>query len=428
MRKMHQTSLLDSPAPDQAKSVSLDHWPPNMAAARARLQAVHPGAYARTRNALDGAVSGLSPYITHGMLSLSEALAEVHARHPLDVQHKWVYELGWRAFFHHAWAHRGDGIFQSIHEGPLPDAAYALELPADIAQACTGVPVIDQAVRTLYRTGYLHNHARMWLASYVVHVRKVHWRTGADWLHAHLLDGDLASNHLSWQWVAGTGSHKPYLFNAENVARYAPPEWHSPGTVLDTDYDTLDRLARSSRACHAAPKGTPVEPAEPPVLRQAPPAHWGFTEPDAHAAQCVQGREVVLVHPWCLGDWAAAIPMASASSADAVVVGVCVSEFHQAWPWSPMRWDWVCERMADMAPVRWHGTAAQLQAALRGACRVVSVAEPHLRPWLPELADCQPPQPLFPHVARPCGSFSQWWREATRGIDSVDALLFLSAG
>jgi len=74
----------------------------------------------------------------------------------------------------------------------------------------------------------------MWLASYVVHMRKVHWRTGADWLHGHLLDGDLASNHLSWQWVAGTGSSKLYIFNADNVARYAPASWHSPGTVIDT--------------------------------------------------------------------------------------------------------------------------------------------------------------------------------------------------
>ena len=79
----------------------------------------------------------------------------------------------------------------------------------------------DAWVAELKHTGYLHNHARMWLASYVVHLRKVHWRAGADWLYAHLLDGDLASNHLSWQWVAGTGSHKPYLFNAENVARIA---------------------------------------------------------------------------------------------------------------------------------------------------------------------------------------------------------------
>jgi deoxyribodipyrimidine photo-lyase len=84
----------------------------------------------------------------------------------------------------------------------------------------------------------------MWLASYVVHVRKVDWRIAADWLYGHLLDGDLASNHLSWQWVAGTGSSKPYLFNADNVARYAPAPWHSSGSVIDQSYEALDRLAR----------------------------------------------------------------------------------------------------------------------------------------------------------------------------------------
>jgi uncharacterized protein (DUF2237 family) len=201
---------------------------PGQAAARARLAAVQPEAYARSRNHLDGAVTGLSPYLTHGLLSLPQVLAEVLTHHDLPVQHKLVFELGWRAYFRHVWAHRGAGIFASVHPGPLPDAAYARELPADIRAASTGVPVIDQAVHTLYATGTLHNHARMWLASYAVHLRKVHWRAGADWLYGHLLDGDLASNHLSWQWVAGTASRQPYLFNAENVARHAPPPWHRP--------------------------------------------------------------------------------------------------------------------------------------------------------------------------------------------------------
>jgi len=217
---------------------------PTLAAARAGIDAVRPAAYARTRNALDGAVSGLSPYITHGFVTLADVLAGVAARHALDVQHRFVYELGWRAYFRHVWQHRGEDILHSLHEGPLPDEAYARALPADIRQGCTGVPVVDEAVRALYATGTLHNHARMWLASYAVHLRKVHWRVAADWLYGHLLDGDLASNHLSWQWVAGTGSRKPYLFNADNVARYAPASWHSPGSVVDTSYEVLDRMAR----------------------------------------------------------------------------------------------------------------------------------------------------------------------------------------
>ena len=192
---------------------------PTLAAAQARIAAVRPATYARTRNALDGAVTGLSPYITHGFVTPSDVLAGVAARHTLEMQHKFVFELGWRAYFRHVWQHRGDGILRSLHQGLLPDEAYADELPADIRGGCTGVPLVDQAVRTLYASGMLHNHARMWLASYVVHVRRIHWRAGADWMVGHLLDGDLASNHLSWQWVAGTGSRKPYLFVRHRLAQ-----------------------------------------------------------------------------------------------------------------------------------------------------------------------------------------------------------------
>ncbi|MCA1925872.1 MAG: hypothetical protein LDL16_06300, partial [Thiobacillus sp.] len=83
----------------------------------------------------------------------------------------------------------------------------------------------------------------IWLASYVVHVRKTRWRAGADWMFGHLLDGDAASNHLSWQWVAGTFCAKPYLFNAENVAKFAPM-LASPRTAIDTGYAALDEHAR----------------------------------------------------------------------------------------------------------------------------------------------------------------------------------------
>jgi deoxyribodipyrimidine photo-lyase len=69
--------------------------------------------------------------------------------------------------------------------------------------------------------GWLHNHARMWMAAYLVHWRRVHWRAGANWFLEHLLDGDPASNHLSWQWVASSFSHKPYFFNRENLERYS---------------------------------------------------------------------------------------------------------------------------------------------------------------------------------------------------------------
>jgi deoxyribodipyrimidine photo-lyase len=389
---------------------------PTLAAAQARIAAVRPAAYARTRNALDGAVSGLSPYITHGFVTLADVLAGVAARHALDVQHKFVYELGWREYFRHVWQHRGEGILHSLHEGPLPDDAYARVLPANIRQGCTGVPVVDEAVRALYATGTLHNHARMWLASYVVHVRKVHWRVAADWLYGHLLDGDLASNHLSWQWVAGTGSSKPYLFNADNVARYAPAPWHSPGSVIDTSYEALDRIARQAvpqlQGDQDASPGSPSR-VEPP-LGAVPPAELGLTAPDATA---VAGRDVWLVHPWCLGEPPAALPD------DTVVIGVFAADFHRAWPWSERRWHFVGRRMAELTAQRWHGDAAAIGAALKGACRVHSIDEPHLAPWLARWAECEAAPALFPPFDRRCDSFSQWWTRASRGLNTAADLL-----
>ncbi len=403
-----------------------DIFAPTLAAAQARIAAVRPAAYARTRNALDGAVSGLSPYITHGVVTLTDVLAGVAERQALEVQHKFVYELGWRAYFRHVWQHRGEAILRSLHEGPLPDSAYARVLPADIRQACTGLPVIDEAVRTLYDTGMLHNHARMWLASYVVHLRKVHWRVAADWLYGHLLDGDLASNHLSWQWVAGTGSNKPYLFNADNVARYAPAPWHSPGSVIDTSYEALDRIARqpgmpgrSDRGAASAyvPNGSaPTGSAartEPP-LGAAPPDKLGLTCPDAAT---VAGRDVWLVHPWSLGALPAGLP------ADTLVIGLCVADFHRAFAWNERRWQFVGSRMAELATHRWYGDAAAIGAALQDARRVRSIDEPHLTPWLAGWADCAAAPALFAPIDRRCDSFTGWWNRASRGLDSAADLL-----
>ena len=331
---------------------------PTMQAAWARLDAVDPTAYARTRNRLDGAVTRLSPYITHGFFSLPDVVAAIRTRHAMGDQTKFVYELGWREYFRHVHRHEGERIFESLHEGVLPDAAYASELPADIRTGATGLPVIDHAVRQLYATGWLHNHARMWLASYVVHLRKVSWRAGADWLYGHLLDGDLASNHLSWQWVASTGSHKPYLFNADNVARYAPAPWHCKGSLIDTDYATLDRLARSPEPVAVA-GGDGVD--EPPLLAEPPRSAKPprSVSPDAW-----------LVHPWALG------PVPAGRKAQAVFDPA----FHRRWPWSSRRWSFVLTRQAELAGL---------------PC-------PHSF----EVAE-QPA--LFDDPGERCASFSKWW-------------------
>jgi deoxyribodipyrimidine photo-lyase len=431
------SDLFDYPPDDRSARPAIwaDALPPTRSAALARIDRVRPAAYARTRNHLDGAVTGLSPYLTHGLITLPEVLRGVLQREPLSVQHKLVFELGWREFFRHAWAQAGDGILQSLHTGPRPDETYAPVLPADIREARTGVPAIDEAVRTLYATGTLHNHARMWLASYVVHLRHVHWRAGADWLVAHLLDGDLASNHLSWQWVAGTGSHKPYLFNADNVARYAPDHWHSGGSEIDQSYEALDQIARGDvtrpaignianvgKMAEAATVRTAAELSglaatpEPPLLR-APPADLGLQVPDAVSAELVRGREVWLVHPWALRAPPVDLPD------NTVLIGIYLREHHATWPWPEARWRWVDAAMAAVAPERWFVDAASLATALAGAARVRSVAEPHLTRWLEQVAQLDAAPSLFPPVERRCESFSQWWTRATRGLKQAEELL-----
>ena len=376
------------------------------------------GDYARTRNHIDGAVTGLSPYFTHGLITQREVLLELLEHEPLLIGHKLVSEFGWRAFFRHVWMHDGDGILQSLHAGPLTDAAYATELPLDIRQARTGIPVIDVAVRTLYATGTMHNHARMWLASYVVHIRKVHWRAGADWLVAHLLDGDLASNHLSWQWIAGTGSHKPYLFNAENVARFAPLHWHSPDTVIDCSYEALDVIARTAASSPISVSDSAMEPATPePSLHAIPPTDLQLGTPDAPTLAALKGRQVWLVHPWALRAPPPDLP------ADVVIIGIYLREHHHAWPWPEARWRWVDKAMAAVTQQRWVIDAAGLAAALSSAAGVRSVEDPHITRWLEPIAALDAAPSLFPLVNQRCSSFSKWWTRATRGLHKVEDLL-----
>ncbi len=373
------------------------------AAAQARLAAFDAVAYARSRNHLAGTVSGLSPYVTHGLLRLPDVYSAIHARQPLGREDKFSFELGWRAYYRHVWAHRGEGIFESLHPGVLPDDTYARTLPRDLIEGRTGLPVIDLAVHTLYATGLLHNHARMWLACYCVHLRKLHWRVCADWLYAHLLDGDLASNALSWQWVAGTGSSKPYLFNAENVAKYAPAAWHSPGSVIDTSYDALDALARSPEA--VAPGGA-MFGIDPPGISPEPPAGlrgWPLAvRPDAAS---VRGRRVRLRHAWDLGD----LP-ADPAALDLIVFS---ADFHARWPWARQRWAVIGARLAALDAVVWWGTEVEIGTALQAAAEVTATHDPHAGPALARWARCTPEPALFTPVTTRCDSFSAWWRRSS---------------
>ena len=221
-------------------------------AAESQLQRMEAKRYGRSRNHLKGAVTRLSPWIRHGVLTLAEIREAVFAQlrdrgQGRDDGSKLINELGWRDFWQRMWGDLGDGIHESQEElktGHDP-SSYSRELPDDVREGRTGLACMDGFSEELVSSGWLHNHARMWMAAYLVHWRRVHWKAGADWFLEHLLDGDPASNHLSWQWVASSFSHKPYVFNRGNLERYSDGRYCKSCPCADTcpfegSYDQLE--------------------------------------------------------------------------------------------------------------------------------------------------------------------------------------------
>lgn len=199
------------------------HIQGGLAAAKQRLEQIDPIKYAKSRNFGDGAVTMLSPYIRHGILSLNEVRHEALKKCSQPEQIKvFLQELAWRDYWQYLYARHPDWIWNDVEEYKTGFSRedYADSLPVDIQTATTNVSCINAFITQLIETGYLHNHARMYLAAYVVHFRRIKWQVGARWFLRHLLDADPASNNLSWQWVASTFSHKPYIFNLENVHHY----------------------------------------------------------------------------------------------------------------------------------------------------------------------------------------------------------------
>ncbi len=216
-----------------------DDWQGGRQEAQKRIHTIDVEAYARNRHFLNGSVSRLSAYFRHGCITLKEAADHVRARQGALAE-TFVCELAWRDYWRRVWYQLGDGIFSDIED---PKVMLGDKLMPDfIRQGITGLPCMDGIIRSLTLDGYVHNHARMWFAAYVVHWLKVDWRDAADWFENHLLDGDKASNHLSWQWVASLFSSKPYYFNKENLSRFTGAKYCATCKVtcpFDASYEQL---------------------------------------------------------------------------------------------------------------------------------------------------------------------------------------------
>ena len=201
---------------------------PTRAAALARLAAFTPlmgRAYADGRNFDPGPgkpahVSALSPYIRHRLITEQEAVAAAIAAHGAVVAEKFIQEVFWRSYWK-GWLAQRPVVWDAYRAR----VAAAVQAPPEGYAAAiagrTGIACFDAWVAELIATGNLHNHARMWFASIWIFTLRLPWELGADFFLRHLLDGDAASNTLSWRWVAGLHTKgKHYVARAENIARH----------------------------------------------------------------------------------------------------------------------------------------------------------------------------------------------------------------
>ncbi len=189
--------------------------------------------YSQQRNYLGGSTN-LSEYITRGFISLPRVRALLLQGNSEQDAYKLLNELAWREYWQHTWRIRKEQIFDYIRELNFQPKN---GIPTAVLEAKTGITAIDEGIRQLYETGYIHNHMRMWIAGLVCNVAKCDWKVGATWMHSYLIDGDYASNHLSWQWVAGSYTGSAYLPQQDNINTYS--RTLQLGSYLDNSYEFI---------------------------------------------------------------------------------------------------------------------------------------------------------------------------------------------
>ncbi|TXM90983.1 FAD-binding domain-containing protein [Methylobacterium sp. WL116] len=205
--------------------------------------------YAGARNTDRGpdarpTTSALSPYLRRRLITEAEVVAAAEAAFGDGGAEKFVSEVFWRTYFKGhlethptAWT---DALALATADRARLAAEPGLRRTYEAAIAGrTGIDGFDDWARDLVETGWLHNHARMWFASIWIFTLRLPWALGADFFMRHLVDGDPASNTLSWRWVAGLHTRgKHYVARAENIRRYTENRFDPEG--LDEYPDALD--------------------------------------------------------------------------------------------------------------------------------------------------------------------------------------------
>ncbi len=164
--------------------------------------------------------SRLSPHLHLGEISPKEIwhkIMEETQENPSKSASCYLQELVWREFSYYLLVHFPDTPEKNLK--PQFDS-FPWEKNQRLLKAWqkgeTGVPIVDAAMKQLWETGWMHNRLRMIVGSYLIKDCFIHWLEGAKWFWDTLVDADLASNTMGWQWVAGCGADAAPFFRVFN--------------------------------------------------------------------------------------------------------------------------------------------------------------------------------------------------------------------
>ena len=182
-------------------------------------------------------VSLLSPFIRHRLITEQEVLASVLEHHSIEDAAKFVEEIFWRAYYK-GWLEQHPSVWED-YRAEVVRLSASLDSNDELRERYetaisgnTGIDCFDGWARSLVTTGYLHNHARMWFASIWVFTLDLPWQLGADFFYRYLIDGDPASNTLSWRWVCGLHTKgKTYLARVSNIRHFSGRRFNPAGKL-----------------------------------------------------------------------------------------------------------------------------------------------------------------------------------------------------
>lgn len=220
----------------QAAFEALDQFMPHAGEAYARSRNYDYGPEARIN------VSSLSPWVRLRLIPEWQLITAVLDHHSVSQASKFIDEVCWRTYWK-GWLSRRPTVWLDYCTQLARDQVTAGDLPryVEVISAASGIECLDAWTRELTDSGYLHNHARMWFASIWVHTLQLPWTLGADFFFRHLLDGDAATNTLSWRWVAGLHTvGKSYLATADNISHYSKERFNPQIELATVPVDVTD--------------------------------------------------------------------------------------------------------------------------------------------------------------------------------------------